>query len=352
MARWATRYAILVVVGITSALAPHAEAADLIPIFSKKKTTKVTTTKETPAERPEQIVAEVNGEKITRDMLADELIDNHGEQQLDAMINRLIIAQACRENNIDITREMIEEEIAKRTKQLNLTRREFVQRVLASRGISMGQYIRDTIAPALALKALCEDKIEVTDEDLQKAFQATYGEKVEVRMLIVHELRRAHELWEEVNKVKGTKERLQRFEDLCKTYSVDQASRPYGGKTQPISRHSGYPEIEDLAFGLEPGELSKIVQVPNGNMMLLCVRRVEERTDVTLDSKATKDSDDTVRDYLTKGLNDRKLRREIATFFESQREAAIVNNYLTADFDANAVVNGVTKPKAASPNAN
>ncbi|MGL4465537.1 MAG: hypothetical protein ACRC1K_25585, partial [Planctomycetia bacterium] len=201
-----------------------------------------------------ETVAEVNGEKITMEQLAQELIDAHGKKQLELMVNRKLVEQACKEKKVAVANAELDAELKATITKLNINRKEFIEQVLARQELSLRQYMRDTVWPALALKKLVADKVVVTPEDVEKSFEANYGEKVEIRMLVVREVHRANELWKKVMEAKADgadktiEEKVAEFEGFCKLYSVDEATRPYGGRTQPISRHSNHPEIEKLAY--------------------------------------------------------------------------------------------------------
>lgn len=317
-----------------------AAAADIVPKLPKKKEP-VPQASLDVSDPWNIVVAEINGEKITRRQLAEELIESHGKEQLDLMVNRRLIEQACKTKKVIVSQVDVENEIKKKLKALNLSRKEYIERVLAPQDITFSQHIRDTIWPAVALKKMVQDSVEVTEEDMKKAFEANYGEKVECRILVVVEQKRAQDLWEEVNKIKGLEERVAKFEDLCKTYSIDQATRALGGKAQPINRHTANPDIEKMAFNLKPGELSKIVQVPtgdpqmpSGNLILLCVQRIPPRTDISLEALANEATRETVRDILRQDIYEKKLRAEVTNLYLALRKNARVDNYLTNNFSA------------------
>lgn len=324
------------VCALVAAFVANVQAADK---ERKSLIGKKTDAKVRPASAPaphnfDDVVASVNGEPITRGQLADELITTYGKRQLEMIVNRKLIEQACRQEKINVTRADVDNEINDTLKRLNLKRKEFIERVLGSREMTYAQYIRDTIWPALALKQLVKDKVTINEDDLKKAFEANYGEKVDVRMLVVVELRKAQELWEKVSQEKDEAKRLALFEDFCKSHSIDAATRSFAGKTQPINRHTGYPEVENLAFSLKKGELSKIIQIPEGNLMLLCVDRIPARTDVTLDSPFNpKLGPETVRDVLKKDLWEKKMRVEVAQYFQGVHTKAKIENFLTGEFD-------------------
>lgn len=309
--------------------------ANRLKLFDKSvKPATATPAAKVDAEKWATVVATVNGESITREQLAEELIATHGRRQLELLINRRIIEQACKDRKIEVTRVDIENDINDTLKKFNLKRSEFIERVLGSKEITFAQYVRDTVWPALALKKLVDGRSKVSDEDIAKSFEANYGPKVDVRMLVVMELRRAQELWEKVNEEKDPAKRLAVFEEMCKTYSIDQATRAFGGKTQPINKHTGYPEIENLAFSLKKGELSKVVQLPEGNLMLLCVDHIPARTDITLSTPLGANSKETVRDMLRKDIMEKKIRIEVAQLYKELYEKSAKNNFLSPDFDA------------------
>lgn len=294
---------------------------------------------QTVAAHWQSIVAEVNGEAITREQLANELIEVYGEDLLDTIINRKMIEQACKAKKINVDRVDVENELQAKLKTLNLSRKEFVERVLKPQQVGFTQYLRDTIWPAVALKKLVGDHVKVTDDDLNKAFEANFGEKVDCRMLVVLEFKKAQEKWEEVNAIEGLEERVAAFERICKEFSIDQATRSLGGKTQPIHRHTATPHIEKVAFDLKPGELSKIMQVPtgdpqapSGNLILLCVQKMPANTEIKMDTVYNPQTNETVRDVLSKDITEKKIRQEVTNLYLALRKEAKIDNFLTAEF--------------------
>lgn len=305
--------------------------AQQLPFLGKKKEPAPAAS---PTDRWNDKVAEVNGEPILRSELADELIGTYGAKQVDLLINRKLIEQACKAKKINITREELDTELTATLKRLNLKREEFVKRVLADREMTLGQYMRDTIWPKVALKKLVADKVVVSDEELQKAFTANFGEKVDVRMLVVRELKKAQDLWTKVDAEKDADKRLQLFEEMCKTYSIDEATKPFAGRCQPIGHYSTFGEIEQLAFSLRPSELSKIVTVQEGHLMLLCVAHIPARKDVTFTTPVDEKSKETVREFLTNDLKEKKQRIEIANSFKTMHDGAKFQNYFKNEFEA------------------
>ena len=105
------------------------------------------------------------------------------------------------------------------------------------------QYARDIIYPALALRKLSSGRVQVTADDLKKAFEAQFGEKLRCRMILVNKQVSAISIWEELRKNPGG------FEKLAQEQSMDSASRSLGGLlAEPITRHAYPQNLSDAAF--------------------------------------------------------------------------------------------------------
>jgi parvulin-like peptidyl-prolyl isomerase len=280
------------------------------------------------------VVATVNGEPITREKLADELIEDHGPSQLDLMINRKIVEQECKKAKVEVSDKEVDQDIENTLTKLRMKRKEFVETVLARQGMTFAQYRRDRVWPKIAMVKLVKDKVKVTDEDLKKAFEANYGAKVECRMIAVKEMNRAQELWERLMKEEKGEKRLKLFEDMVKEYSVDAATRSLGGKVQPFNKHSSNPELEKTVFALKEGELSSIMHVADANMIFLCVAHLPPVEGVTMDSKPNPNSKETIKQLLYEGIFTKMLQYEADQVFADARKKTRIENFMTGEFSA------------------
>lgn len=302
---------------------------------------------------PNEIVATVNGEPITRRQLADELIEIHGKQHLEDMIGRLLVDQACRAKKIEVTKTELYSELNDFLKRNKLRQKEFEDQILVRQGMTLQRYLRDQIWPKLALLKLvkADGGVQVTDEDLQKAWNANFGEKVECRMMVIHERRRAEEIWKQISDLPKKEDREKAFEDLAMRYSTDEATRPYGGRAAPIGRNTTDPRVEEAAFRLEPGELSAILQMPGGNLLMLCIQKTPAETKLTIDSPVDRSNAPnlpaeikTYRDLFTKDIERKKLMVEMESYYKKLLKGNI-ENHLTGDFR----IDGATKGAANDP---
>jgi parvulin-like peptidyl-prolyl isomerase len=179
------------------------------------------------------------------------------------------------------------------------------------RGITAEQYRRDIVWTTLALRKLAAERLVVSDEELAQAFDAEYGPRVKCRMIGIYKdaakAKKAQQL---------AAENPQDFARLVRAYSDDTTSASANGWIQPIRKHVGDKELEDVAFSLKPGEVSPVIQLKEQYIILLCEGQVPGQN-VKLAQ---------VRPQLEEAIKDRKLRVEAAELFQTlQKNAQVVN---------------------------
>ena len=204
-------------------------------------------------------------------------------------------------------------------------------------GATVDLYVRDAVWPSVALKKLVGSKVEVTDEDMRKAFESNYGERVEVLAIVVSDNRQAQKVWD----LARNNNTDAFFAELAQQYSVEPASRGNGGKVPPIRRHGGSPLIEDEAFKLKAGELSGIVAVDGQFIILRCQGRTQP---VQVDFNA-------VRSELVKDIQEKKLRLQMTKEFDRLREVAQVDNFLVGTSQSGARTASAASAVPAAPGA-
>ena len=268
------------------------------------------------------VAALINGQKITDRELAELCIARHGETVLEGTINRRLLEQACKRQNVTVTDEEVDEEI-RRVASLYLRPKEdgspdverWLEMVPEEQGVSVDVYRSDAVWPSVTLKKLVGDQVEVTDEDLQRGYEANYGPRVRCLAIVLNNLRKAQEVWA-MARDNPTPEF---FGDLAEQYSVDGGSRALRGQVPPIQKHGGQPVLEKAAFALEKGELSSIVQVGRDRyVILLC----EGRTEPVRVEFAE------VRDEVYADIFEKKQKLAMGEYFQKLQESATIDNYL------------------------
>ena len=190
----------------------------------------------------------------------------------------------------------------------------WLEMVRTEQGIEVDLYVHDAVWPSVALKKLVGEKIEISQEDLKRGFEANYGPRVRCRAIVFNELRRAQEVWEMARR----NPTIDYFGDLAEQYSVEATSRSLRGQVPPIQKWGGQPLLEEEAFRLKSGELSGVIQVGDKFVMMLCEGHTEPK----------QVSFEEVRALLHEDIHEKKLRMAMAEQFTNLQEAAQIDNYL------------------------
>lgn len=284
------------------------------------------------------VVAMVNGERITMQELGNECLLRHGEEVLEGEISRLLLIQELEAANITLTQADVDSEIRHGAElagcvdeQGNADVARWLETVTTEQGVAKEQYIRDSVWPSAALKKLTAAEVQVTNEDIAKGFEANYGERVRCRAIVLSNMRRAQEVWDKARRNPSP----EYFGDLAAEYSVEPTSKALRGEVPPIGRHGGQEQLEKVAFQLQDGQISGIVQLGDSFVILRCEGRTD-RLDVNL-------NDPEIRNILHRDIFEKKLRMAMGRKFEEINERARVDNYLAGTSQAPA------KPKAEQP---
>lgn len=294
------------------------------------------------------VAATVNGVKVSIVDLKQACFDRHAVDVLDGEINHRILKQALAQQKLQVAQDDIDGEIRRAADSFgfNLANgqpdvKRWLKEVTEQEGMSLDLYVRDAVWPTVALKKLVTDKVEVSKEDLDKAFQANYGERVEVLAIVLSNQRTAQEVW----KMARANDSKAYFGQLANQYSVEPVSRSNFGEVPPIGRFGGQPLVEREAFKLKQGELSGIVSTGDKFVILRCLGRTEPIVD---DLKA-------VQSELSKAVFEKKLRVAMAEEFDRLKDSAKVQNMLATKprtapgrVKATPVSNPRTKPTRAA----
>ncbi len=270
----------------------------------------------TPSQSSE-VVARVNGQTIHFDIVARDAVERYGAEILDNIINRTIIQQACDEKGVTVTPAEVQQEVIDIASKFNLPLETWYQMLQSERGINPDQYHRDVIWPMLALKKLAGNDITVTEDDMYRAFERDYGPRVRARLILIEgNVRQANEIWDKCQAAPET------FDALAKEYSADPNTRPLGGLIPPIRRNGGDPRIEEVAFTMQPGQISELIAV-EGVVDRYVILRCEGLTEPIVNDIRD------VWDELLAQITEEKVQESVAVTFEQLRESAVIHNHLT-----------------------
>jgi parvulin-like peptidyl-prolyl isomerase len=265
------------------------------------------------APKKNPLAATVNNEPISRDELGDECLLHYGGEVLESIVNRTLIMVSCQRRGITITDADVQAEIDRMAKKFQVGKDQWVKLLEKERGITPERYAHDIVWPTLALRELAKNQLQITRRELDEAYESEFGPGVKVRLIAIENPEKARAIHAQAVAKPDD------FGALAKNHSQDANSASAYGLIQPIRRHLGDPKLEEVAFQMEKGAISPIVQVGNLHVFMKC----EEHLPPPKGIDRAK-----VEPHLYDALRERKLRTAANDVFKQlQGEAQIENIY-------------------------
>jgi hypothetical protein len=247
-------------------------------------------------------------------------LERYGRDVIEVLVTRTLVEQALKKQQQTVTQADLDAEIARAATQMGFTKADgtadtaaWLDRVTREEKVPMRHYMEDVVWPTVALKKLVGG-VSVSQEDLDKAFAATFGPRAKCRIIVLDSQRRAQEVWQMARQNPAP----EHIATLAETYSADPTTRSLRGEVPPIQRWGGQPTLEREAFALKPGELSGVVQVADRFMVIYCEGFTE----------AAKVSFAEVRNELYDDIFEKKQRIEMGRHFTHLRESAAIDNFV------------------------
>jgi parvulin-like peptidyl-prolyl isomerase len=301
-----------------------------------------------PTKRNTGIAAVINGQQVTTAQLAEECLERHGKQALEATIRRKLIEQACKKANVTITEADIQQEIARAAEASVPLKSDgspdvdaWIKLVTQEQGVSYDIYVYDSVWPSVALRKLIGDRVSVGEEEIERGFDANYGPRVRCLAIVFGDLRLAQRVWEMARDrhqaLKDARDKQvasgvpaekamsvffdsfgEFFGDLAEQYSVEPGSKKLRGQVPPINKWGRQPVLEKEAFALAPGQLSGIIQVADKYVVLFCEGQT---TPVAVDKQS-------VRGMIIDDIREKKLAQDMDRCFQHLQDFATIDNFL------------------------
>jgi len=211
-----------------------------------------------------RVIATVNGKPVRYGDLVKELEQQHGPAVLLDMVDETLIRQEAEEQGISISRQEqqggLDRAAARVGSMADLRTR------LRQSGIPMEAYAHK-IETNLLLDRIARREIKVTDADIEDYYQKHLSEfqrgpRVRARMMLFLDEGSARA----VREILGDPEAS--FEGLAKTLSEDGATASNGGDMGYFEKDDYAAAITNVAFKLEPDEISAVTKVPDGWVIL------------------------------------------------------------------------------------
>jgi parvulin-like peptidyl-prolyl isomerase len=266
----------------------------------------------------------INNQPISLDLLASHCARRFGSVTLEGEINRKLLEGALQSKNLRITQADIDAEIERAAVYYNHLNPDntpdtegYLAQVLEEDSASLDIYIKDAVWPTVALKALVANNVQVSEQDMEQAFQTNYGPRAEVLAIVFSNQRTAQEVWQ----MARDNPTEQFFGELAAQYSVEEQSRSNYGKVVPLRRFGQQPTLEKIAFEeLKPGEMSGIIEI---GQQFVVLRSQGFTSPVVRDQSV-------VRDELYKDVLEKKTRVAMRIALDQLLESAQIDNYLDA----------------------
>ena len=273
----------------------------------------------------EGVVALVNGSPIYLRQLDEECIVRHGTDVLQGVIGRRMLELACTQNQVTVSEQEIDAEIAHAAAQMTKPLPDgspdvkgWLALACKQQGVSVETYRREVVWPAVALKKLAVGKIDVTEEDLKKGFEANYGPRVRCRAIVLNNLRRAQEVWEEPPRREDRRTRRELRRTGREVFDRAQQPRPgRPGAPHPPQRRPAAPG----RGGLRPEAGRPVGRDPVGRQVwvILFCEGYTKPIDVKLPS---------VKKDIVEDIRDKKERLAMNEYYERLQESTTVDNFL------------------------
>lgn len=255
----------------------------------------------------QQVMAVVNGEEISRNDLARYCLWHYGKQVLESMVNKRLIVERCKKLNLQVTGAEVDAEIERVARKFALPVDQWLKMLETERNVNPQQYANEIIWPTLALRKLAAQQLQVTPDELAKAKETYYGAAVKARMIACRNMEKATAVQA---KAAANPED---FGNLAKESSDDVNTASTRGLIQPIRRHLGDPQIEQVAFSMQPGEVSPVIPAGGQFIILKCEEQLPPRP---LPANHV--------ETLTESIRESKLRDAASNLFKELQDQAAV----------------------------
>lgn len=214
-----------------------------------------------------QVMAVVNGQPISRQQLGMQCMRRFGEEVLESIINKQLVYNECQRRGIRITEKDVNDEIAHEAEKFGMSADRYVKLITTQRNITLDRYKNDIVWSKLALKQLAAQQLNISQDEINERLEFEFGPKVQVREIVVTDPQLAQQIHQQATANPDT------FERLAVDHSENPNSASVGGLLPPIRRNSGMPQFEQVAFGLQPGQISNVFQIEDKFIVLKCERQ-------------------------------------------------------------------------------
>jgi len=237
------------------------------------------------------------------------------ETVLDSMINDQLLLWQAKENNITLDDEEFKQAIEELEKYHG--GKDALDTYLQQQGFDRETFeaqVRDQLI-INKFKDKLTSHVKVSEDEIKKY----YEENKEMFELPSPEIRASHilvdteeEAREILAKIRGGAD----FAELAKQYSKDTATKDSGGDLGYFAKGKMSQEFDEVAFALNPGEVSDVVKTEDGYHI---IKVTGKRTSLSLED---------AREYIKYKLESDKKEEEISKYLEKWEKQSKIEKYL------------------------
>lgn len=259
------------------------------------------------------VVATVEGQKITRDELTDLLLEQAGQQGLSILIAEKLIELEAEKQEVVVSEEEIEEELTDYYEYYG--GKEGFTQALEMTSYSADE-VRKNLVQDLTIKKLLASRTSVSEEEIKE-----YFEENKERLAEEEQVRASHILVETEEEAQTILEKLEQGEDfaeLAGEFSMDTATKEYGGDLGFFTRAAVAQEFAEAAFALSEGENSEPVKTVDGYHIIK-----------TMEKKAAKAADyEENKEKIADLLVEEKMQEEYTPWIQELTQQYKIENFL------------------------
>lgn len=260
-----------------------------------------------------EVVAKVNGYKITKTQLYDLMVKQNGQQALDSLISERIVNLESQKQNIIVSEEDIQKELGKYYEYYG--GQESFTQTLASSGYSIND-VRKDLELSLKIRKLMEPRISIIEDELKTYFDENkesfaQGKQVKASHILVDTQEKANEI----------EKRLANGEDfagLARENSTDTTTRDNGGELGFFSKGQMTEDFEAAAFALKAGQISTPVKTAYG-YHIIKVEEIKEAQEANYEQS---------KDKIYDTLLEQKVETEYNTWIQEMYQQYEIQNFL------------------------